>query len=431
MKRQRHVIIASFQKIVCIHFLRTSLLISSFFCNYILFAQQNIDSIKLHQQTAEDTIPGTEGIDLRDVLKKAFNIETPNPVDRNNKIPPKVHLSLLPVAGYTLQTNFAVSVSAGIAFYTDTTYPKKISNILTSITYTAYYQLLFPIAANIWTRKNKYNIALDYRILQYPSTNYGIGTQTTESDAYTLNFNYIKLHQTVLKKVYKDLYAGIGFYYDHFWNIEEVNPPPGVRTSFQRYENKVKEIAVGLAYKLLYDSRHNQINATNGFYAAVTFRPNYTFLGSDNNWKSLLIEYRKYIKLGNRSKNILALWSYNWLTIGKAKPPYLLLPSTGWDDLYNTARGYIQSRFRARNMVYAEAEYRFKISTNGLLGGVIFANAQSFSRTVANQLTVIAPAAGFGLRIKLNKYSNTNLCIDYGFGTNGSKGLFLNLGEVF
>ena len=34
-------------------------------------------------------------------------------------------------------------------------------------------------------------------------------------------------------------------------------------------------------------------------------------------------------------------------------------------------------------------------------------------------------------RKRINKFSNTNLCIDYGFGVNGSNGLFLNLGEVF
>lgn len=128
---------------------------------------------------------------------------------------------------------------------------------------------------------------------------------------------------------------------------------------------------------------------------------------------------------------MLALWSYNWLTLGKEKPPFLLLPSTGWDDLYNTTRGYIQSRFRAKNMMYAEAEYRFGILNNGLLGGVVFANAQSFSKNFSNQLTVISPGVGAGVRIKLNKYSKTNLCIDYGFRLNGSRGLFLNLGEVF
>ena len=36
-----------------------------------------------------------------------------------------------------------------------------------------------------------------------------------------------------------------------------------------------------------------------------------------------------------------------------------------------------------------------------------------------------------GIRIKLNKYSRTNIAIDYGFGLGGSQGLFVNLGEVF
>ena len=344
----------------------------------------------------------------------------------------KVYITLLPAAGYTLQTGFAGAFTAGVAFYTEAeTKPNnKISNILTSLTYTQYNQFLFPIAANIWTKSNKYNITIDYRFLKYPSTNYGIGSRTNENDAYTLNFSYIKLHQTVLRKIYKELYGGLGFYYDYFFNIKEVDPPAGVHTSFERYSNKKQETAVGIAFKLLYDSRDNDINANNGTYASVIYRPNYTDLGSDKNWKSLQLEYRKYIPLG-RKKNTLALWSFNWFNIGSEKSPYLLLPSTGWDDQYNTARGYIQSRFRAKNMIYTEAEYRFGISGNGLLGGVVFANAQSFSRTLSNQFSIITPGFGAGLRIKLNKYSNTNLCIDYGFGLNGSKGLFLNFGEVF
>jgi hypothetical protein len=31
----------------------------------------------------------------------------------------------------------------------------------------------------------------------------------------------------------------------------------------------------------------------------------------------------------------------------------------------------------------------------------------------------------------LNKHSNTNITIDYGFGAEGSKGLFFGTGEVF
>jgi hypothetical protein len=82
-------------------------------------------------------------------------------------------------------------------------------------------------------------------------------------------------------------------------------------------------------------------------------------------------------------------------------------------------------------MLYLETEYRFNLTPNGLLGGVVFANAQSFSKELSKQLSVIAPGAGVGLRIKLNKFSGANLCIDYGFGIEGSKGLSVNLGEVF
>ena len=127
---------------------------------------------------------------------------------------------------------------------------------------------------------------------------------------------------------------------------------------------------------------------------------------------------------------MLALWSYNWLTIA-GKPPYLLLPSTGWDDYFNTGRGYIQGRYRGRQMLYMEAEYRMQITKNGLLGAVFFANAQSFSKDLSRQFQTIAPAAGAGIRIKLNKFSGANLCIDYAFGAEGSRGFFVNLGEVF
>ncbi len=401
--------------------------------NHALSAQQLPDSTGTDAKRQIDYTPPPVDAqqDIKDLVRKIFRRKTttvPNEIQLKKN---KVYSSFFPGIGYTLQTGYAGIVSEGLAFYTDTADNQKISSILTNITLTQYHQLLFPLAVNLWTARNKFNIVLDNRFLKYPSTTYGIGARTAESDAYTLNYNYIKLHQTIQTKIYNNLYAGLGVYYDRLWNITEVDPPAGTRTSFQKYGASPTETAAGLALKLLYDSRTNQINTVNGMYSNIVYRPNFTFMGSDNNWQSLQIDVRKYFKLFGSPKNILALWSFNWLTLGKTKPPYLLLPSTGWDDFYNTGRGYIQSRFRAKDMIYAEAEYRFGILNNGLLGGVVFTNVQSFSRNLSTQLSVLAPGAGAGLRVKLNKFSNTNLCIDYGFGMNGSRGVFLNLGEVF
>jgi hypothetical protein len=48
-----------------------------------------------------------------------------------------------------------------------------------------------------------------------------------------------------------------------------------------------------------------------------------------------------------------------------------------------------------------------------------------------NRFARISAGYGAGIRIKFNKFSKTNVAFDYAFGTDGSKGLFLNLGEVF
>ena len=82
-------------------------------------------------------------------------------------------------------------------------------------------------------------------------------------------------------------------------------------------------------------------------------------------------------------------------------------------------------------MVYGEAEYRYKILNNGLIGGVFFLNAESLSAAPGTNLQSIQPGFGPGLRVKLNKASRSNICFDYGFGREGSNGLFIDVAEIF
>ena len=82
-------------------------------------------------------------------------------------------------------------------------------------------------------------------------------------------------------------------------------------------------------------------------------------------------------------------------------------------------------------MLYFETEYRFGLTANGLLGAVVFTNLQAFSEWPSNQFETLHPAGGFGLRMKLNKQSDTNIDLDYGFGVDGSHGLTVNVAEVF
>ena len=83
--------------------------------------------------------------------------------------------------------------------------------------------------------------------------------------------------------------------------------------------------------------------------------------------------------------------------------------------------------------MYGELEYRAALTRNGLLGMVAFVNTVTLSNTQTDEklFDSFAPAGGIGLRLKFNKRSRTNLCIDYGWGRQGSKGLYLGLQEAF
>jgi len=348
-----------------------------------------------------------------------------------SKNPLKPQFSALPAAGYAMHTGWGAIIAANIAFYTDTlAAEKKVSTVSTNFTYTEYKQAILPLIANIWTKGNKFNINIDNRFIKYPSFIYNTGKGSLTSSGYRVDYKGLKMHQTVFVSLKKDVYVGLGYYYDGIWGVDEIDPPAGVVTSFQSYGYETKVAASGPVFRLLHDSRLNTLNAQNGWYGNITYRPVMKALGSGSNWQSLQLEARKYLHFPSGSKNILALWSHNWFTLS-GKPPFLMLPSNGWDDSYNSGRGYIQGRFRDKNMVYMESEYRFNISSNGLIGAVVFANLQNYSSTMFKGYQGWIPGGGMGLRIKVNKQSGTNVCIDYGFGRDGSRGFAVNLGELF
>ena len=344
--------------------------------------------------------------------------------------PVKYHFSFVPAVGYTLSTGLAGILASNVAFLAKDPERTNVSNIAIQAVYSQYQQLTIPILVNWWTTDNDYNIIADWRYYKYPQDTYGLGGHSSLKNDDELDYSQFRIHQSVLKKVDKNFYAGIGYFLDYHWNVKESGQPNGEPSDASLYGLAPKTISSGPVLNLLFDNRKNSINPKGGFYADVLYRDNLKAVGSDSNWQSLTIDMRKYFRLSPDGRNILAFWSYDWLT-PSGKPPYLDLPATGWDTYNNTGRGYIQGRFRSKNMLYLESEYRFPISSNGLFGGVAFANVQSFSDYPSNQFSKLWPAAGAGLRIKVNKHSDTNIAIDYGIGIDGSRGFFVNLGEVF
>lgn len=129
------------------------------------------------------------------------------------------------------------------------------------------------------------------------------------------------------------------------------------------------------------------------------------------------IDGRKYFKLSKKRHRVLVLWGLYW-TVTDGKALYLDLPSSGWDFYGHTDRGLRCNRFRSTGILYAEAEYRTDISSNGLWGAVFFANVTSPAVMNTQQYTYYYGAVGTGLRLKFDKRTANNLLLNVGFSRN-------------
>jgi len=402
-----------------------------FYFHVAAFAQVDSTSPRNSANNAgrEDSVNYQKQRDLIDLAYKIFNQNPALRLDSTGNKNTKLYFSAAPIVEYQIATGFTFGIASNVAFKTSVKKQTNTSSILGAIKYTQKKQFLLPIQSSVWTPGNKYNFLGDWRYLNYPQDTYGFGGYTELSDKYIVYYQYVRLYESMLRSIGKDLYAGIGYQLDYHWGITETKVEPGRVTDFQKYGFSATSTSSGIAFDLLYDSRENSISPGAGsFYAHLQLLQDTRLLGANSNWNSLMVDLRHYIKMPLHT--ILALWCYSVFTLS-GNPPYLDLPGTGSDTYNNTGRGYEQARFIGKKMIDLEAELRFNISRNGLLGGVVFGNAQSVSELENNRLEVISPAIGLGLRIKFNKFSGTNVCLDYGVGTKGSKGFAGNLGEIF
>ena len=394
------------------------------------FSQQNFSANKQNSLPAfvsdgliADTVPQK---DIVDVFQKYFD-KKKSPGDR--QFSKKISFSVIPYAGYTLSTGFSVNLGGNVIFYTSADHHENISVLAADVSYDTENQKIILTRSEIWGKNNSYKIVSDLRYERYPTETYGLGTFTTPATTNGINYYYTRVYETVLGRIGNNYYAGIGYNLDYHYDISALGSKNGTLSDFARYGQPSHSTSSGFNLDFLYDDRKNPLNTLKGFYANAVFRENGTFLGSNTNWQSLQFDIRKFIKVSAQTNDVLAFWGLTTFTRGNV--PYLDLPSTGGDMYNNAGRGYVVGRYRGREMLYLEAAYRYGLTKNGLLGAVAFVNTESFSEYTTNTFQRVAPAGGMGLRIKINKQSDTNICIDYAIGVSGSHGLFVNLGEVF
>ncbi len=382
--------------------------------------QKNIFTLGLYKQPGKDSL-----VDFWDGVERIFGVKK----SRDEKIgSSKPEFSLIPSIEYSLITGVAASINSNVVF------PKKYKNasfIYFDAKQSIKKQTILEMVSNLWFANDQLNFNTDWSIMRFPQQDFGLGENSSLKLYDQLDYSYLKLHQTLSRRISKDFYVGAGIRFDYHWRIADTSSINKPLYGFREYGFSNASLSNGLSLNVLYDTRRNAVHPVGGEnYFQSVLRTNSKWLGSSAAWSSMTLDARKYISFPKGSNNIIALWSYNVMTL-TGVPPYLVLPHTAVDPFKNTGRGYIQGRYRGNSILMQEFEYRFGITENGFLGGVVYGNIQSVKGLQSNKFSAPIPGYGIGLRIKYNKKSNTSVALDYAWGKDGSRGFFMNLGEVF
>jgi hypothetical protein len=385
-----------------------------------------------------DSTPAADTVRQRDVMDLLAAVLGKEP-DTSDTLPQGAVITLLPAFGANPTVGVLVGVSANVVgrlgpdivggVVTDES--TNLSTLSASVNVTTKHQFNLLLRSNVFFRGNSGRLEGDWRYLDTNQPTYGLGPAQPEARESPMDFNQLRLYETGYLETVPNLLIGVGYHLDYHFGIVDQNANAGLPSPFLEYNGGVpitQTTSSGFSLNLGFDTRDNPVNPSRGFYTAGSFRVFPTWLGSDASWQALIGEARTYMHPGG-PRGTLAFWGYGWFSFGRA--PYLDLPAIGWDYSGRMGRAYAQGRIRATDLIYAEVEYRLRLTANGFWGAAAFVNLTSVTDPLTGTLQSPDPGVGAGLRIKLNKHSNTNITIDFAVGAEGSNGVFLGTGEAF
>ena len=352
----------------------------------------------------------------------------------------KAMKAFAPVIGAKPSSGALFGVAGNIAFYRGDPSTTKISSVVTSLTFSTKKQISLTDRMAIFTRNDRVRFDADHRFQWTSLETNPLGTSADTRDSIQTGFDFFRLHHSAFYRLRPSLFAGGGLYYDTHTGVgpHDDDAAAWQDSAYVTYSEVHglpldSQSSAGASVDVIWDSRDSVINAQRGWFAKLGYRALFDgFLGGDSHWERVNLDVRTYRPVTASGRHKIAVWlSADLVVDGVA--PYFDLPATGQDTYGRSARGYREGQFRGERLAYGEIEYRGTLTSNGLLGMVVFLNSTTASNLESGETIFdsFATGGGAGLRLSINKRSKTNLCFDVGFGKSGSKGVYLSIQEAF
>jgi hypothetical protein len=326
----------------------------------------------------------------------------------------------LPVVFYTPETKLAFG-AGGIYYFpltADTTVDRP-SNVSFTGVYTQRKQSYVELNPDFYLGHG-YHIQAVGRYYNFPDYFYGIGNATSADNEESFTSKYWWLNVEALKRVRGPLNAGLQYNFDstRLAKVEE-----GGLLESGEIPGSGGGTVSGLGPFMTYDSRDSIFFPTKGSFhqlSAMTFG---RALGSDFRFTRVFLDFRKYH--GLTASRVLAFQAQFLFETGD--PPFWRIGLLGGEKIM---RGYYAGRYRDKNMMAFQVEYRW-VPVFWRLGLAAFAGLGDVADTLGHfDLGRFKYSYGLGLRFVVDPKQRLHLRLDFGFGKDTS-GLYFTAVEAF
>jgi len=376
--------------------------------------------------------------DVGDVWRHIRHKTAAREADVSSQSPKKPFFFVSPSISSKPSTGLSVGVASSVVFIAGDAATTHISSADLSASASQKGQAGTGLRFRVYSPDNKWFIQADNRLAWTSQSTYALGI-VSEAPGEKLKYNRFRVYDTAFRQLGPHLFVGFGLNVNNHTNVRAGSGPDAAfqQSAYAAYTAEQgfalnHQVSAGTNVGVFLDTRDNPINASRGWFTAATYRSFYDgFLGGSSSWQLLEVDARTYKTLTRDGRQKIAFWMLGNFANGPA--PYLDLPAIAEDTYGRSARGYTTGRYRGPHMVYGEVEYRTTFTANGLLGAVGFVNATAIDGETSDRTLfgTVAPAAGGGLRVLLSKRSKANFCLDYGWGVEGSSGLYIAVRETF
>jgi hypothetical protein len=265
---------------------------------------------------------------------------------------------------------------------------------------------------------------LEFKI--WPEMYYGIGPYTQEEDLIFSEYSIVRFEEQAYKNLVKKIFVGLQVKYFNYYNVSFTDTDGNEIAAPDDLTGSDGGHYLGLGIGFLKDERNSILTPITDYYFEFSSHFYGENLGSSTSFSSFLLDGRKYLNFNSKGKHVLAFQGKVLLTTGDV--PFIEYAKLGGKYIM---RGYVEGRYRDKQYIELQAEYRAKII--GRFGGTLFAGTGNVMPNISEfDFGALKAAVGFGLRFNINRKDPANVRIDFGYGfEKDAKGVYITFGEAF